>query len=159
MAFRYPLLSILRLRQSLERQEEQKLLALAGRVARLRSLIGALDTEQLQTQRDLLTHLNQGGVAAELQFAGTCTTAYETVRNELLVQMKECEAQRLEQMKVYRLARQKREILDGLREHQEAAYVLESLRREQQRADEAFLLRQYREGRDQILPSAAAESA
>lgn len=159
MAFRYSLLSILRLRQALERQEEQKLLALAGRAARLRLAIGALDAERLQTQRELLAHLNQGGAAAELQFAGTCTTAYERVRNQLLAQMKECEAERLEQMQVYRHARQKREILDGLREHQEAAYVLESLRREQQSADEAFLLRQYREGRDQILPSQAAESA
>jgi flagellar export protein FliJ len=153
MAFRYSLLSILRLRQALERQEEQKLLALAARVARLRLAIGAMDAEQVQTQRDLLDHLNQGGVAAELQFAGICTTAYQRVRKQLLEQMNECEAERLEQMKAYRHARQKREILEGLREHQEAAYVLESLRREQQNADEAFLLRQYREGRDQILPS------
>ena len=43
MAFRYTLQSVLRLRQGLERQEEQRLLACAIAVARIRAEIEQLD--------------------------------------------------------------------------------------------------------------------
>lgn len=159
MAFRYSLLSLLRLRQALERQEEQKLVVLARTVMRMRRAVEDLDEGQLQAQRAALTQLSQGSVAAELQFANVCATAYERVRNQLVRELKAAETRRLEQMKTYCDARQKREILDGLRERQEAAHTLESARREQQNADEVFLLRLFRATSDQVLPSRRAESA
>jgi hypothetical protein len=56
------------------------------------------------------------------------------------------------------LARQKRETLQVLRDREEAGYELEAARREQQRADEMFLVRLIVESRDEILPSGTAES-
>src|SRR5215813_4319581 len=107
MAFRFSLLAILRLRQSLERQEEQKLLALAGDVARLRRAMAQLEDEGLQVQRTALVHLAQGGVAAELQFAAQCGAAYERVRGGLRSKLDAAEARHRAQMKTYRDARQR----------------------------------------------------
>jgi len=159
MAFRFSLLNILRLRGALERQEEQKLILLAGDVARLRSTIESLDEGQLLEQCAALKQLAEGSVGAELQFANLCLTAYDRARKQRMGELQVAEARRLEQMQAYREARQKRETLDGLRERQETAYILESTRREQQRADELFLLRMFCEGSDQNLPSGAARSA
>jgi flagellar export protein FliJ len=165
MAFRFPLLGILRLRQSLERQEEQKLIALLGEAQRLRRAMAQLEDERLRVQRAALEQLADGGAGAELQFTRECDVAYQRVRRELQRQLNAAEARRREQMNVYRGARQGREILDGLRERQQGAYALEFARREQQSADEAFLLRLPHDARevtepsDHILPSATAESA
>jgi flagellar export protein FliJ len=159
MAFRYSLLTILRLRQSRERQEEQKLFSAAGTVTRLRTEIERLEEEHLGVQRANLMCLREGGPAAELQFASECRRAYERLLHQLGGELRIAEARRLEQMKAYRNARQKREVLDGLRERQEAAYNLEWARREQRNADELFLGRISRESSDQNLPGSKAESA
>jgi flagellar export protein FliJ len=159
MAFRYPLQSLLNLRQGLERQEEQKLLAAAAVVARLHHEIDQLEENQLQAQRTTLSHLAAGGAAAELQFASACAAAYERLRCERRNELQAAEAKRLERMHSYRKARQKREILEGMRERQQAAYELAFSRREQQSSDEAYLIRRFHDLSGPMLPSEAAESA
>jgi len=159
MAFRYPLQAILRLRQSLARQEEQKLFAIAAIVARLRGEIEWIDESRLETRRNALTRLLQSGLGAELQFANVCDEAYARRQSQLQREIQAAEKKRVEQLRVYQLARQKRETFEGLRERQEAAYKLDAARREQQRADEMFLIRSIVEARDEILPSGAAQSA
>ncbi len=143
MSFRYTLESLLRLRESMERQEEQRLFAIAALVARLRAEIQQLHEDNLAFRRRALQEMASGSPGALLRFAGIREAAFENARNRLELQLDEAERKRLHQLCEYQAARQKREILQGLRDRQEAAYELEFARHEQQTADEAFLIRSY----------------
>jgi flagellar export protein FliJ len=148
VAFRYPFQSLLRLRESLERQEERRLLATAAVVAKLKAEIEQVQWNALEARRNALQDLAEGGPGAVLQFAVACETAAQRTRKRLEVQLEEAERKRLAQLKNYQAARQKRQILEGLRDRQEAAYQLELSRRAQQTADEAFLIRVYADSKE-----------
>ncbi|MGB2592297.1 MAG: flagellar FliJ family protein [Candidatus Acidiferrum sp.] len=141
MAFRYPLQPLLRLRESLERQEEQRLFASAAVVSRLRAEIERLHEAGVEAQREALQEMSLGSPGALLQFAASCEAAFRSACRKLQLQLDEAERKRLLQLRAYQAVRQKREILQGLRERQEAAYQLEFARHEQQTADESFLIR------------------
>jgi flagellar export protein FliJ len=141
MAFRYPLQSVLRLKQSLERQEEQRLFTIAARVARLRSAIEQLEDSRLEAQRVASEEMIRGSWGAVVQFAAACDAAAAEAERPLRAQLAEAERQRLEQLTVYKNARQKREIFEGLRERQEERYDREAAHREQEQVDDTFLTR------------------
>ena len=140
MPFRYTLQSVLRLRASLERQEELRLFATAAVVARLRAELELLDLNHLSRRRAVIGELQIGSSGAVLHFAAVCDAAYAAVRTKLQTQLQEAEARRLAQLRVYQSAHQKREILEGLRDRQQAAFDLTFTRHEQQGADEAYLI-------------------
>ncbi|HTQ60210.1 MAG TPA: hypothetical protein VMI32_08305 [Candidatus Solibacter sp.] len=140
MAFKYALQPLLRLRQSLERQEEQRLFAIAAIVARLRAEIEQLNQSDVMARRAELNEMAGMAHGASLQFAAVCGAAFQATRKKLGLQLEEAERRRLLQLREYQTVRQKREIIEGLRERQEAAYELEFARHEQQTADEAFLI-------------------
>jgi flagellar export protein FliJ len=141
MAFRYPLQSVLRFRRSLERQEEQRLFGAAAVVARLRADIEQLENGYFAQKRQSFQELLSGSSGSALHFIAVCDAGYARMHEALLLQLKQAEEKRTEQLEVYKLARQKRETFEGLRDRQEAAYDLEFARHEQQSTDEAFLLR------------------
>ena len=145
MPFRYPLQPVLRLRVSIERQEEQRLFAIAAVVARLRSEIETLFDNYLQQKRAALQDLVSTSSGAALQFIASCDTAYASAGKSLQDRLQEAERQRLRQLLIYQAARQKREILEGLRDQHKADYDLEVVHQEQQTTDEAFLLRLHRD--------------
>lgn len=159
MPFQYSLQSVLRLRESFERQEEQRLFAFAAVVARIRAQLEEHDRRHRESRIALLQELSAGSSGAVLQFSSICDAASAVCRKRLLQDLQQAENQRLAQLRVYQSARQKREILEGLRERQEAVYQLEFARREQQRADEFFLLRRFAAARDEILPVPPANVA
>ncbi len=141
MAFRYPLQSVLRLRQSLERQEEQRLFTIAARVARLRAEIEQLERSRLEARRAASQEMMAGSCGAIMQFAAACDAAAGETQGRLQAQLAEAESLRLDQLRVYKKARQKREIFEGLRERQEASHDREVAHHEQERADDMFLTR------------------
>jgi flagellar export protein FliJ len=143
MAFRYSLQSLLRVRQSLEHQEEQRLFAIAAVVARLRAEIDQFRLDNLEARREELRETDGSSSGASLQYAAFCGAAFDKVRKKLELQLEEAERKRLSQLRIYQASRQKSEILQGLRERQEAVYELELARHEQQAADEAFLVRNH----------------
>ncbi len=145
MPFKYSLQPVLRLRISLEHQEEQRLFAVAAVVARLRSEIEVLHLNYLDQKRAALQNLSTDSSGASLHFIASCDTAYTSAAFSLQNQLAAAEQQRLRQLFIYRQARQKREILADLRERQKVNYDLENAHREQQGLDESFLLRLYRE--------------
>jgi flagellar export protein FliJ len=148
MAFRYTLQSVLRLRQSLERQEEQRLFAIAAVVARLRAELEEFERMRVESRRRELLQMREGAPGATLRFAAECDAAAIDVCRKLQAQLAEAERQRLEQVRVYQSARQKREILEGLRERQKAVYDREAAHQEQGRSDEAFLIRHFSESQE-----------
>jgi len=141
MSFRYSLQAILRLRQSLERQEEQRLFIAVGVVARLRNDLELLEEQRFEEKRRAFDEMASGSSGAILQFIAICDKAYAGKKRSLELQLEQAEKKRLEQLEKYKKVRQDREILEGLRDRQEEAYNLEFARREQQAADEAFLTR------------------
>jgi flagellar export protein FliJ len=148
MAFRYPLMSLLRLRRSLERQEEQRLFAIAAVVARLRAELEVFDLSRLEARRATLQDMTEGLPGAVMQFASLCDTASLESRRKLLTRLAEAEQQRLEQLRNYQGARQKREVLEGLHDRAEAIHDRELAHREQERSDENFLARRFRDPQD-----------
>jgi len=141
MAFRYALQAVLRLRRSLEHQEEQRLAALTGIVARLRADLEARQRAQLMERRAELEDPDTIHLGAQLHFRAFRDAAYEQAMKRRAAQLREAEQGRLEQLKIYQDARRKREIFESLRNHQQHLYNLDVARRQQQSNDEAYLLR------------------
>jgi len=139
MAFRYPLQALLRLRESLERQEENRLLAIAAEVAKLRAQLEQLDEAGLQARRADLQDWQAASAGALVQFAATCEAATAAVRKRVAAELAGAEVRRLAQLAVFQAARQKREVLQGLRERQQTDYDVASAHREQQFLDDMFL--------------------
>jgi flagellar export protein FliJ len=141
MAFRYSFQSVLRLRLSLERQEEQRLFAMSATVARLRLELEEWERTRMQHWRVASQETLAGSAGAILQFASLCDANAAETRGKLRVKLVEAEQQRLDQLMVYQNARQKREIFERLRNRQEEHYDREVARREQEQADDTFLMR------------------
>ena len=148
MAFRYALQAILRLRRSLEHQEEQRLFALAAIVGKLRATLEKMEQADLAERRAALAEMEEFCSGAQLQFRVACDNAALRAINRVKAQLHEAENQRLEELKIYQVARQRREIFERLRQRQEELYKLNLGRRQQQRTDEAFLIREFQNPRD-----------
>jgi flagellar export protein FliJ len=141
MAFRFTLKAVLRVRESLEKAELQRLQAIASQVAGTRTEIESLDMDMESVRRQACEAVAIGVSGAELRFDALRETVYQERRVALVKKLEELEQLRRAQQQRYTKARQQREILSNLRQRQLAAYQLEQLRREQQQADELFLIR------------------
>lgn len=136
MAFRFSLQTILRLRESYERLERMRLLALTAAVAQLKLEIHALDAESAGAQRRLREKLAGGLSGAEMQFEAACEKLRAEHKKALEEKLRATEKMHAKQQAAYRLARQKRRILENLRERRREEYKREQARREQQQLDE-----------------------
>lgn len=146
MAFRFSLQSVLRLRRSIENQEEKKLMAIAAAAARVRAELQKLKDAAVVQAGIQIEELNSGAaLGAMLRFRAECGVRRRMLQDEWLKRLLELEQQRSEQTNVFLRARQRREILEGLRDHQKAAWKLEITQREQELMDEAYLIRKFRE--------------
>jgi flagellar export protein FliJ len=143
MAFRYRLETLLRLQRSLEHQEENRLLACVARIASLKADLHAWEEARLRRRASIWTDLQQGASGTLLQFAGLWDQAVRAREKELREQLSLAEQAREQQLKVYRVARQKRETLESLKEREESVYTSEQLRRIQQDLDETHLARSF----------------
>jgi flagellar export protein FliJ len=148
MAFHFVFEKMLHLRAGVERQEEQKLAAIAGEIAGIRAEIAACGERRSEVRRVALREVAGGSSGAVLQFAVVCDTAAAELEKKLREQLRAAEKARAQQLEVYRRARQKREVLERLRDRQSAAYERELLRREQEEVDENFLIGFSRERAD-----------
>jgi len=141
MPFRFSLSSLLRLRESLEKNELQRLQTIVAQLARVRAEIDSLDAQIEAWRRQVLEQASVGISGAELHIAALGESARLERRAELLAKRNELERARQEQQARYNQARQRREILSNLRERQLSTYLHEQSRREQQQIDELFLIR------------------
>jgi len=141
MPFHFPLSSLLRLRESLEKNELQRLQALAAQIAQVRAEIESLDTQIESSRREVLEQAAAGISGAELHIAALGEFARLELRAKLIVRRDELERARQVQQVRYADARQRREILSNLQERQRSTYQHEQARREQQQVDELFLIR------------------
>jgi flagellar export protein FliJ len=155
MAFHFSMETLLRLRHSLERKERLTLEDLARRIAAVRTEIA-----ELQQEHRAALALQSGGLkgglnASELHFAQACEAVREARHRSLTDRLVELEKQHRLQQSVFLEARQKREVLDNLRDRQESEYRRDRDRREQQDVDDLFLMRA---GKDWLGPKESGDS-
>jgi flagellar export protein FliJ len=148
MAFHFSLRALLRLRESVEKAELQRLRIIAAQAIQLRIEIESLDGEIQERRRDLLEQAATGISGAELHLAALSEAAGQQRRAEMLTKLRELEQARKKQQIRYTEARQQREILSNLRERQLSVYLREQARREQQSVDELFLIRRGHKARN-----------
>lgn len=141
MPFHFALSSLLRLRESFENIELQRLQAVAAQVAQVRAEIDSIEAEMEASRRQVLEQASAGISGAELHIAALGDSARKERRTVLLAKQDGLERTRREQQARYTEARRQREILCNLRQRQFSAYQLEQSRREQQQIDELFLIR------------------
>jgi len=141
MPFRFTLSPVLRLRENLERREYLTLQALYSESAEVRSDIRALEQTLARARSQRTSKLSEGMPAVLLQFELESEARVEHKRQTLVAKLVELQTKVKEQIEKYRQARQKREILEELRRQQLQEYTREEAIREQQAADELFLLR------------------
>jgi len=143
MAFQYRLEAVLRLQRSIEKQEENRLLALAAQAAALRNEIEQWEQERRHRKRKTLEDLKSGSTGATLGLTAEWDVSVQRKQKEIGLRLLKAEEARKAQVAKLRQERQKREVLEGLKERLETAYDQEELRRVQQIMDDMYLTRAF----------------
>ncbi|SRR5260221_2986186 len=146
MSFQFSLEKLLRLRESLEHQEEQRLSLASHNVARILSELTRMDFDFGAAENSWQTAAENLSLTAALRFRAECAVGYRRVRVKLLASWEEAKQKRLVHLQRYQDARQKREVLARLRARHQVVYEFEAARRQQQLADETYLLRNFLHG-------------
>ena len=141
MAFRFSLSAILNLRKSIERQEYLNLERIHQEIAKVEVQITQAEQQKSAIQQSRDTQLTESVPSVFLQSLYEQVFALEQCMGSLKVLLVELAKKKDQQIKVYTEARQKREVLESLREKQHAAYVLEDNKRQQTLMDDLYLAR------------------
>jgi len=141
MAFRFPLQTLLRLRETLEHQEELRLQEAQKCVTRLQIEMQSLEKDLVDLAADEKRELSSGLTAAELQFGVLRRLLLLAERSRLQDQLAEAERLRDLSKDALNHARQQRQIVERLRTRQLEIYLRQQVRQEQARADDLFLMR------------------
>lgn len=143
MAFHYRLESLLRLQRSIEKQQENLLMACAARVSALKNEMASWEEERHQRKRHAAEDLKMGSTGAALELAAQWDVAARRKQKEIASQLVKAEAVRNQQLAKVQAERQKREVLEGLKEKLESTYDLEQRRKIQQVMDDMYLTRAF----------------
>ena len=141
MAFHFSLDAVLRLRQSLERQQEQLLREANQQVAAIQLKIENLDEQLSQQASRENSQLASTVSGAELQFMRLCRSIILGQRSGLERRLASAQAVRDGRMASFRQARQQREVMETLRQAQAQVYGQYQARKNQRQLDDLLLLR------------------
>ena len=141
MPFRFPLQTLLRFRQSLERQQELRLQEAHQQVAAIRQQIARVRQSRAELDLEELRELQSGVSAAQLHFHILVRSLLAKRRESLEGELARREESLRERQQEFQAARRQREAVATLRDGQLRAYTQTEARREQRRLDDLFLLR------------------
>lgn len=144
MAFEFPLATVLRLQESLERQEELALEKILVKIAEVQRRIDTLAADIARAHQRLEQELQQALSACEVD---AMTTQIENAlrhRRELVASLPELHRQREAQARKYQSAHQRRRTLSDMQDRQREAYLHERDRVEQRFVDDVFASRAQR---------------
>lgn len=144
MAFRFSLQALLKLRLIYEERERMRLAAVISRLHQLRSQYESWQRQKQMAENKLSEEMRTGMVAVEFHFAQASLEAEDRRLKLVLAEIAKVEQLRQAQQAAYIEAQTKRKVLERLQERQAEAYRLAEDRREQQRQDELFAIRQDR---------------
>ena len=141
MGFRFPLATVLRVREIAEDREERRLAYILSQIGRARQSL-----RECQTQNSNLILVREAQIckqlsAAQLQISYNQLRALEIMQKEIQSQLNNLESLRDQQMKIYEAAHRDREVISGMREKQLAVFQHEQARREQNSMDDTFASR------------------
>jgi flagellar export protein FliJ len=141
MAFQFRLDVVWRVRQSLEHQQELLLREANRQVLALSRHLAEVDAQIAQYASREGQRLETGLSAAELQFDRLCRSILQQHRGILEQQRAEAEHLREARAANFRQAKQKREVIETLRNHQLQLHRQQQQRQDQRRMDDLLLLR------------------
>lgn len=140
MPFRFQLETVLRLRRSVERQQELLLKAAHHDVLEMQQQIQDLDAWQLALGRNQIESLNSGTAAAELLFGNVLRSAAAGRKPALQKQLLSLRKTRDQKIAAFDEARRKREIIENLKNQRISAYRMNQARKDQRTIDDLYLL-------------------
>lgn len=144
MAFRFPLMAVLRVRESIEQREERALQRIQLEMARVVRQIEELNEAMARAHAAREQALRRTMPGGELQSMLWQVQAAAEVKKALLVTLQGLEELRLQQMKVYQAAHRDHETMINMRNEQRDAYDVEQARGEQKYLDDIFMARRHR---------------
>jgi flagellar export protein FliJ len=144
MAFRFPLATVLRVRESIERREELALERIQLEMARVARQIEELNEAMTRAHATRNQALRQPMPGGELHSMLEQVQAAARTRGALLITLQGLEERRLKQMKIYQIAHRDHETMVNLFKEQRDLYELEEARREQKYLDDIFMARRHR---------------
>jgi flagellar export protein FliJ len=144
MAFRFPLATVLRVKESLEKREERELQRIQLEMARVAHQIEQLTEAMTKAYTARNQALQQALPAGHLHTMLWEAQAAAEARNALRISLQGLEEQRLKQMKVYLVAHREHETIINLFNKQRDAYEVEQTRAQQKYLDDIFIGRRQR---------------
>lgn len=144
MAFRFPLATVLRFRQSAEKREELALQKVLMEIASVRHRIDQISIEIARAQTAINKSLETPLPASRLQSMLGSVDAIVERKKALVASLVPLERQRTAQMQAYRAAHQGRQMLSDLESREHEAYDQARARAEQKRIDDIFAARAQR---------------
>lgn len=145
MGFRFSLSSVLRLRESVERQEELSLQQAEAEVNRVQREIDELANQLAKAAEQRKEALRKAVPAYRLHAIEARITATTELRDGLLNTLQAARDQRDTRMRLYQLAHRNRQTLDDLRGQEQTAWSQEQNRSDQKLLDDIFAARWQRE--------------
>ena len=140
MAFHSRLETLGKLRRSTEHQAELLLLEINQQISALENAIAAIKAAK-RNLRDRPVHATKDFLAgSELHFDEYCVSALQAREQGLRNQLSAAICTRELRKQAFHQARQEREAVETLINHQRETYVKEESRRQQRRIDDMFLL-------------------
>jgi flagellar export protein FliJ len=144
MAFRFPLATVRRVRESIERREERALQRIQLEMARVSRQIEELNAGIARSHEAQKQALLQPTPAGHLHsMLWEMQGAIEN-RTTLLNTLQGLEQQRQKQMKVYQAAHRDHETMISMFKEQRDAYEVEQARAQQKYLDDIFMARRHR---------------
>lgn len=144
MGFQFPLATVLRYREGIEKQEARALGRIVAELAQVRGRIETLTKEIADARQMLEQAMQQTMPAIDVAIMSDRIDGILQRRQELIESVPELERQRKTQNKRYLAARNSRHMLSDLQDQQRETYALERARAEQKLLDEIYTSRAQR---------------
>jgi len=141
MGFRFPLSTVLRIRESIENREEIALKAIQQETARLRRTIGELNLHITEGYQELEKVMQHPLKAREMQMILGELERAGTKRQDLLLELEVSLHKQREQLRTYRAAVRGRQTLSEMLAQKRAEYAQKQERIQQRFLDDVFAAR------------------
>lgn len=144
MAYRFPLATVLRFRQTIEEQEERALEKVFAEIVKAEQQIDALAMDIAGARRKLEADLTESMPAGHVDSMRERIEGAVRLRQQLVDSLAELHRRRDEQVQRYQAAHNSRKVLSDMQERQRDAYEQERDRAEQKTIDDIFASRSQR---------------
>lgn len=144
MAFKFPLATVLRYRESIEQQEERALMSILAEMEAARQRIENLTADIANARQSLNQAMQEMLPAIHIEYASGQIRGAEDRKKELLQSLAELDRKREAQTAKYKAAHQSRKMLGEMQARQREAYEQERVRLDQKLLDDIFSSRAQR---------------